>query len=204
MESVNLALVEVGIAEEYHELIEHYLTVLRNRHEDTFKHGVRVGLLGSQMAAEAHIPGVTPKMMMWAGLLHDIGKSLLPPELLSKTAEFTEADYEAMEGHVMYGWMMLQKVFDFTAHVIVRHHQYGKRAYPKTLPPLPHYLEEKRDVIESAARLLALADYYDALTTRNNDKHRNSEGGLRDIYFRDNSDHAPLICRLEAAGVLSF
>lgn len=204
MESVNNLLVGVGIDEEYHELIEHYLTVLRTRHEDTFNHVVRVGLLASRMAMFADIPEVTPKMMMWAGLLHDVGKALIPPELLTKVAEFSEDDYEVMEGHVMYGWMMLQKVFDFTAHVIVRHHQYGKRSYPKTLPPLPHYLEAKRDVIESAARLLALADYYDAITTRKNDKHIATTLGIRELYFRDNADSSPLIQRLEAAGVLSF
>jgi putative nucleotidyltransferase with HDIG domain len=204
MESVSQVLDEVGINEEYHDLIAHYLTVLRTRHEDTFNHAIRVGLLASKMAEHADIPEVTPKMMMWAGLLHDIGKALIPPELLTKVAEFSEDDYEVMEGHVIYGWMMLQKVFDFTAHVIVRHHQFGKRSYPKTLPPLPHYLEAKRDVIEAAARLLALADYYDALTTRKNDKHRGDDSEMRDIYLRDNSDHAPLIYRLEAVGVLSF
>jgi HD-GYP domain-containing protein (c-di-GMP phosphodiesterase class II) len=141
------------------------------------------------MAEYAEIPGVTPKMMMWAGLLHDVGKALIPVELLNKTSKFDAADRAAMEPHVMHGWELLQKIHEYTAHVIVRHHRYGREPYPKTLPPLPYHLEPKQETIDAAARLLALADYYDALTTRNNDRNPGCES---------------LIQRLERASVLTF
>ena len=203
-EIVNRLLNEVGIAKEYHERIWHYLTVLRNRHEATYHHVIRVGGLASKIAVVADIPNVTPKMMLWAGLLHDVGKALIPPELLSKTEAFDAADYAVMEDHVMYGWRMLQQVFDFSAHIIVRHHQYGKHPYPKELPALPVHLELKRGIIDSAARLLALADYYDAITTRKNDKHWGEELTMRDIFIRDNHDCEALILKLEEAGVFNF
>jgi putative nucleotidyltransferase with HDIG domain len=196
---------EAGIAPEHFLSIASYLKLLKDKHESTYDHVLRVGKLAATMADYAEIPGVTPKMMMWAGLLHDVGKSRIPVELLAKTSKFTDEDRETMEPHVMHGWELLQKIHEYTAHVIVRHHRYGKRPYPKRLPPLPDHLELNLDTIEAAARLLALADYYDALTTRKNDRN----GGLttaekRELYIRENPGCEALIQRLECAGVLTF
>lgn len=185
--------------------IASYLKLLKDKHEATYNHVLRVGRLASTMAEYAAIPGVTPKMMMWAGLLHDVGKSRIPVELLNKTAKFDASDREAMEPHVMHGWELLQKIHEYTAHVIVRHHRYGKAPYPKHLPPLPYHLEPKQETIEAAARLLALADYYDALTTRKNDRNGSlTVAEKRELYLRENPGCEALIQRLESAGVLTF
>jgi HD-GYP domain-containing protein (c-di-GMP phosphodiesterase class II) len=112
-----------------------------------------------------------------------------------------------MEPHVKYGWDMLSNVHDYTAHVIVRHHQFGPHPYPVTLPPLPPHLNGKAEMVTTAARLLALADYYDALMHRNNDKNGSKPLTIkekRDIYFRDNADQKELIELLESVGVLKF
>ncbi|MDP2598964.1 MAG: hypothetical protein Q8P49_03985 [Candidatus Liptonbacteria bacterium] len=100
---------------------------------------------------------------------------------------------------------MLHGIHEWTAHIIVRHHRFGPDPYPE-LPPLPDYLVAKEELINTYARLLALADYYDAITHRDNDKFG---GGLsswqkRDRCLRDNSDQAALIVKLEKEGILIF
>jgi len=196
-----------GIAPWHQKSIMRYLDTLRHHHVGTYLHSIRVGVLAAKIAAFADLEGVSPKMMLWAGLLHDVGKAQIPVTLLEKVAGFSEADREAMEPHVVFGWQLIQEVHDHTAHIIVRHHRHGKRPYPETLPPLPAYLQSRRDIVEDASRLLALADYYDALTTRQND--RNGGEGLskeqkRELYFRENPGFEPLIQKLEAAGVFTF
>jgi hypothetical protein len=112
-----------------------------------------------------------------------------------------------MEPHVKYGWDMLTEVHDYTAHILVRHHQYGSKPYPKELPALPEHLQARAEVVDNAARLLALADYYDALMHRNNDKNGAkplSGKEKREIYMRDNADQKDLIELLESVGVLKF
>ncbi len=146
-------------------------------------------------------------MLLWAGLLHDIGKALITPEVLKKTTDFTENDVVAMEPHVKYGWDLLQNVHDYTAHIIVRHHQFGPHPYPAVLPPLPPYLQSKADLIMAAARLLSLADYYDAMMHRRNDKWGNlplETQQKREKYHIDNADEEALIVTLEELGVFSF
>jgi putative nucleotidyltransferase with HDIG domain len=206
-EMLDEALAQEGIAPGHRDDIRAYLKILRNRDERTYEHSVRVGILASKIAIMAAKPGISARMMLWAGFLHDIGKALLPPGILTKKAAFTQEDYAAMEPHVKYGWDMLSSVHDYTAHVIVRHHQFGPNPYPKVLPPLPDHLKDKAGMINEAARFLALADYYDALTHRDNDK--NGKAPLtpkmrREIYMRDNADQKDLVELLESVGVLKF
>ena len=201
------ALVTEGVTPGHRDDIRVYLQILRNRDLKSYEHSVRVGILASKIAIYAAKPGISAKMLLWAGLLHDIGKALVHPEVLTKTSNFTEEDYAAMEPHVKYGWDMLNSVHDWTAHIIVRHHQFGPKPYPATLPPLPEYLQDRAEMVQTAARLLAMADYYDALMHRNND--RNGSKPLtpkerREIYMRDNADMKELAELLESVGVLKF
>jgi putative nucleotidyltransferase with HDIG domain len=204
---LNEALQSEGIAPGNQDDIRAYLLILKNRDQATYEHSVRVGILASKIAIYAAKPGISARMLLWAGLLHDIGKSLVPPGVLTKKSNFTQEDYAAMEPHVKYGWDMLNNVHDYTAHVIIRHHQFGPNPYPKTLPPLPDHLSGKEEQIQTAARLLALADYYDALMNRNNDKNGTAPMTAkmrREIYMRDNADQKDLVELLESVGVLKF
>jgi len=157
-EALNDVLTQEGVAAGHQDDIRSYLKILRNRDEKTYEHSVRVGILARDIALYAAAPGVSTRMLLWAGLLHDIGKALIPPGVLTKTTHFTREDYEAMEPHVKYGWDMLSEIHDYTAHIIIRHHQFGLKPYPAHLPPLPDYLNDRAETINTAARLLALAD----------------------------------------------
>jgi putative nucleotidyltransferase with HDIG domain len=205
--SLELAFQGEEITDECQKDILAYLRILKLRDEPTYQHSIRVGLLAEKIAGCLQEHGITPKMLLWAGLLHDIGKALIPPDILNKKAAFTPEDYAAMEPHAKYGWDMLSNVHDYTAQIIVRHHQFGPHPYPAVLPPLPEYLNGKGQMIATAARLLALADYYDALMSRDNEKFGSTPltpAEKRDQYFRDNLDMAELVLQLEAAGIFKF
>src|SRR5271163_3775886 len=152
-QALNDAFESEGIAQNHRDDIKVYLQILKNRDQKTYEHSIRVGILASKIALYAAKPGISARMLLWAGLLHDIGKSLVPPGVLTKKAAFTQDDYAAMEPHVKYGWDMLNNIHDYTAHVIIRHHQFGPKPYPKSLPPLPDHLAGKADQIQTAARL---------------------------------------------------
>jgi putative nucleotidyltransferase with HDIG domain len=193
-----------GVVEGNREPILALLSLLRYRHIPTYEHSIRVANLAATMAEHLAFPGVTPNMMVYAGLLHDVGKILIDPVLLSKDS-FNEDDYLAMEHHSMYGYMMLRSIFDLTAHIVVRHHRYGSRPYPAVLPTLPSDLEREVEIITEASRLVALADFYDALTTRNNDHNTASNPTQRrEVFIRENLYYNDLIRRLEELGILTY
>jgi putative nucleotidyltransferase with HDIG domain len=206
-----------GISDVSQERIFDYLKVLNDKHPDTAQHSMRVGLLAGTIARIEAIPGITPKMLIWAGCLHDVGKVVVDLETLNKVEKFTKKDMKKMEPHVIMGWQMLDKLHDYTAAIVVRHHQFGPKPYPAKLPELPSWLEPKKDLINKAARTLALADYYDALMTRKNDKNAKPVKGKkaavkkeltgeekRQLFYRDNGDKGRLIALLEEQGVFRF
>lgn len=184
-----------------------HLRMLSYRDMPTFEHSVRVGWLSAFIAGTANHPHISPKMLLWAGLLHDVGKILVEPAVLTKTNEFSDEDYEAMKPHPLNGYKLLRHIHEYTAHIIVRHHRFGRDPYPADyeMPELPSYMD--RDVIQTAARYIALADYYDALTNRKNDKNGNAplnSQEMREIYIRDNQDQKELVEKLLANGGLHF
>jgi putative nucleotidyltransferase with HDIG domain len=205
MDTLDKLLDDEEISSSHQDDIRAYLRILKNRHEPTYAHSVRVGILASQIALCAAKPRISARMLLWAGLLHDIGKSLVCTSILSKKEKFTKDDYDEIEPHVKYGCNMLSDVHDYTAHILARHHQFGPNPYPKELPPLPEHIPV--DVVNCAARYLALADYYDALKYRDNDKNGSaplSSDEKRTIFYRDNADQKDLIELLESAGIFKF
>ncbi|MBI1974751.1 MAG: HD domain-containing protein, partial [Parcubacteria group bacterium] len=167
----------------------------------TYRHSIRVAALAVRIGEYLHLP---PRPLLWAGLLHDIGKILVNPRLLTKVGNFSDADYKEMEAHVEFGWRLLRGIHDWTANILVRHHHFSSRPYPAVLPsPAPPYPAVITDKFDHYARLLALADFYDALMTRKNGKF-DPRLSKREIYFKENPDQQELIESLEKAGIITF
>jgi putative two-component system response regulator len=101
-----------------------------------------------------------------ASCLHDIGKITLPENILNKPGPFTEEEFEIMKTHAAAGAHMLdtlsmgsdEKLVHYAREICHWHHErYDGRGYPDGL---------KGDQIPLAAQVVALADVYDALTSK--------------------------------------
>ncbi len=93
------------------------------------------------------------------GLVHDIGKIGLPPNLLEKPGALTLEERRQMEDHASIGERILSKVEDYSEIArIVRHHheQVDGLGYPDRL---------KEDSIPLISRIIAVADAYNAMTS---------------------------------------
>jgi ribonuclease P protein subunit RPR2 len=92
-------------------------------------------------------------------LLHDVGKVAVPDAILWKPAPLTREERAVMERHPLVGWEILREI-DFLgeAKLVVRHHheRWDGSGYPDGL---------SGDGIPLAARVFAVADVLDALTT---------------------------------------
>lgn len=130
-------------------------------HSPTYNHSVRVGLTA---AAIGKFVGMDARALLFAGLMHDIGKALVLMSTLSKTQSWTPEDSREMECHVVDSYRLLRGKFDFSAQILVWHHQFQDNYYPKELPvPLHPHSKAAQVTISMYGRLLALADTYDAL-----------------------------------------
>lgn len=133
---------------------------LKTRHEYTYMHSVAVCALMINLARELRFGESAVREAGMAGLLHDIGKALMPPEVLDKPAKLTDDEYEVMKTHPVRGRDLLAQssgVSHNALEVCLRHHEkFDGSGYPDGLAG---------DRLSLFARMSALCDVYDAVTS---------------------------------------
>jgi putative nucleotidyltransferase with HDIG domain len=122
-------------------------------------HSERVGASSRRLALALGLPPSEAEIVARAGLLHDIGKIGIPETVLRKTGPLSADEWVLMRRHPVIGAQIVAPFEFFTAGaVIIRHHH--ERAdgsgYPDGLAG---------DAIPVGARIVAVADVYDALTS---------------------------------------
>ena len=203
-DQINASFHDLQVAEAHRASVWNFLGVLREKDQPTYEHSIRVGLLGSRIATRMLLD---PKALLFPGTLHDFGKTLVPREILQKTEGFTEQDMRKMRKHPMYGYLILREIHPFSAEVLLRHHRHQENGYPKKLPkPLVKFSDNTLLMIDFYSRLLALSDFYDALTTRANEKfggRKNlDENEAKSILLAKNPDLKYTIGQLYKNGIL--
>jgi putative nucleotidyltransferase with HDIG domain len=123
-------------------------------------HSVRVSELAKETAIAMDLPPNEVENVRVAGLLHDIGKVEVSGEILRKAAELSTQERELIDAHVVKGAYILTSVGSVLKEVVpivVAHHKY----FVDTLD------KNNRDIkkIPLAARIIAVADSFDAMTT---------------------------------------
>jgi HD-GYP domain-containing protein (c-di-GMP phosphodiesterase class II) len=95
-----------------------------------------------------------------AGLLHDLGKTKISQELLSKPGKLTPKEFDEIKKHTVLGFMMVEKAInispDIKYAILMHHEKIDGTGYPTgaTENQIPLY-----------ARIIAVADIYDAMTS---------------------------------------
>ncbi len=95
-----------------------------------------------------------------AGLLHDLGKSKIPNEILNKPARLTEEEFEVMKQHSVYGYKILKEKDSVSNQVllgVLQHHEKVNGA------GYPMGVSDKQ--MHPFAKILSVVDIYDALVT---------------------------------------
>ncbi len=125
----------------------------------TGKHAERVAAYGIELAAAAGLDVADSPQIEFGFLLHDVGKLGVPDAILFKSSSLTEEEYALVRRHPVIGSEILRDI-DFLGEgkLVVRHHheRWDGTGYPDGL---------KGDAIPLAARVFAVADALDALTT---------------------------------------
>lgn len=136
------------------------ITELRVSDEYTFKHSVDVATMSMIVAKKLGLSHEEIYDIGIAGLLHDIGKSKIPSEILHKPGILTDEEFEVMKQHSVYGYRLLQDKKDIKDSIklaVLQHHEkINGNGYP---------LGVSGDKICRFAKILTVVDIYDALVT---------------------------------------
>lgn len=152
----------------------------------TFRHNVNVSTISALIATWLKFPPESVSAIALTGLLHDVGKSQLPPEILGQSQRLTPANYELYKTHTTLGYELVSKVPNIAQSVlsgILDHHERADGT------GYPHQLTAED--IHPYAKIVAVADLFDEALTINCDTpgalspYASLDNLLQDIYFID-------------------
>ena len=143
-------------------MIVSFAEVVENKSEQTGLHVKRVAEYSKVLALELGYSEEGAEKIKLASMMHDIGKLLVPSEILEKPARLTPEEYDEIKKHPNYGVKLLKDV-DGDVLVLARriahehHERFDGRGYPDGLGATSISME---------GRIVAVCDVYDALTSR--------------------------------------
>jgi putative nucleotidyltransferase with HDIG domain len=161
----------------------------------TAGHSERVSVVSVAIGRELGLSDEALEIVRLGALLHDIGKIGVPDEVLRKPGPLTAAEYDAIKHHPVLGALILRSVPFLSRHlpiVELHHERPDGRGYPYGL---------RGDDIPVAARIVHVADAYDAMTSaRAYRRARPSGDALRELWRCAGTEfHAEIVGALATA-----
>jgi HD-GYP domain-containing protein (c-di-GMP phosphodiesterase class II) len=136
------------------------LTMIKDYDHYTFNHCVNVGILSMALGATLGLDVMSVRDLGIAGQLHDIGKVMIPKNILNKPGKFSSDEFDEMKRHPELGSKIIREMEGLAPHVssvVLGHHlHYNRSGYPEWATQLP--FNQMIDIV-------AVADTYDAITT---------------------------------------
>ncbi len=131
---------------------------MREYDDSTFTHCMNVGLISNVLATWLKLSPEEIEMATACGLFHDIGKLTIPHAIITKPGKLDSHEYAQIKKHPISGYQLLQaqEVDDHIRNAALMHHERSDGCgYPMRLSGTQ---------IDPYARLVAIADVYDAMT----------------------------------------
>lgn len=126
-----------------------------------FSHTLNVALLAMMIGKWLILPEREITHLVYAGILHDIGKMRVDPEIMNKPGKLTEEEFEQVKQHPALGYRLLDDLKFLSKNikygVLLHHEREDGSGYP---------LGCKGDKIPEVAKIIAVADIYDAMTSK--------------------------------------
>lgn len=139
----------------------HDLLTLKGYDFYTYTHSINVGVLSIGLGATVKLDRDILHKLAIGSILHDIGKTQIPHIVLNKQGKLNEVEYRTIKQHVLLGYNLVcenKEIPRESLTALLQHHEkLSGKGYPYGL---------KDNEIELFGRITAIADCYDALTTR--------------------------------------
>lgn len=149
-------------------------------------HSENVAELAVKVAEEMDLSKQEVDSVYWAGLVHDIGKMLIPLEILNKEGKLTKSEYEVIKEHPVLGSNALSSSssLEHIAKYVRHHHErWDGKGYPAGL---------NKNEIPLASQILCAADAWDAMRSKRTYRDSLSyEQALSEIKNNKGSQFAP-------------
>ena len=133
--------------------------VIDSLDEYLYTHSINVGILSMLIGKWLKFDDVSIRELIQAAILHDIGKCKVDQNILNKKGPLLPGEYDILKEHAVFGLEILKDIIpnkDICMGVYMHHERCDGSGYPKGL---------NSDKIHEYARIIAVADVYDAMTS---------------------------------------
>jgi response regulator RpfG family c-di-GMP phosphodiesterase len=157
--AINNQLKSIEIEKSYFRTMKALAAAVEEKDRYTRGHSDRVKTYAVELARRLGLPSETISTIEYACVLHDIGKIGIPDTIIQKDRDLTDEEYKQIKEHPAKGENIIRVIpFLEPARPIIRHHheRFDGTGYPDGM---------KEKEIELGARIIAIADTYDAMTT---------------------------------------
>jgi putative nucleotidyltransferase with HDIG domain len=157
-------------------LLSTVLQTLSMRDAMTARHSAAVARYAREVAAELGLDEREQDLIHTAGLLHDIGKFILPDSVLFANRKLTDSEWELIKLHPEQGAKLVERIEGYgpIAEIVLHHHErFSGGGYPTGIAG---------EKIPLGSRIISVADTYDVMTSR--DSYRqpvSSEAALAEL-----------------------
>jgi len=180
-----------------HKTIEMIIKTLYEKNAREQQHSARVSQLCVALGVALGLREGHISELRTVGLMHDIGKITIDDRLLDKPGPFSTEEWVEMKRHAETGYRILSSVNEFAPlaeYVLAHHERWDGKGYPKGL---------KGEEIPLEARIIAVADTYDAMTRdRPYRKTLSEEATIEEIKRNAGIQFDPYIARVFVESVL--
>lgn len=153
---------------------------LRSVDEYTYTHCVNVSLLCMLIGKWLRFDFYKVKNLVHAGFLHDIGKGKIAPELLNKPGALTKDEFEEIKKHPVYGFKLAEAMYglddSILKGILMHHEREDGSGYPFGV---------KGPQIHEFAKIIAVADIYDAMTSNRAYREKESPFEVFELMEKD-------------------
>lgn len=132
---------------------------MRNLNNDLLIHSINVSNYAVILGKELNLSDDDLNILKMGGLLHDIGKILIPETILNKTTKLNKEEFEIIKKHTIIGELLLSNDLPKKIKEMIRYHheRIDGKGYPDVL---------KDNEIPYFAKILSIVDAFDAMTTK--------------------------------------
>jgi putative two-component system response regulator len=144
------------------DIIRRLAAVSEENGDDSLFHRERVRVFCTILGKSLTLSSTDTDLIAYASLLHDVGKARLPRELVMKTGSLDPYEWDVMKRHTTYGAEILRgspsPLLQMGEVIALTHHErWDGSGYPQGL---------RGEEIPLSGRIVAIADVFDALTTK--------------------------------------
>lgn len=135
------------------------LQCMRDVSDGVYTHSINVAIISFTLAKWLRFSRYEQEQLALAGMLHDIGKLMIPENILLKPFKLTDEEYAVVKSHALKGYTILKSAAldEHVKYSILMHHERcDGSGYPTGV---------KGEKIDRYAKILAIADVYDAMTS---------------------------------------